>query len=243
MKYQIAELIEITDGHAFLKAMQESFAQTVGSQRTFRVTATPLHLGTAFAELENEALVRLLKDPPRARRSGWTVKPLGSLRRNALGFENERPDYHHMIFIKNGHLEFWTEIDDSFCWQQPEQDMQKHPRLYPYAVVEYPVSFARLYRGLVELIGLSGNVIFQMQFVNVKGAILLPYQPGSIGFDHPHEPVKPLARDSLIFEKKMVGHDFDPDPVALSMIKDLYFEFGYERKHIPFFDDKDQCRL
>ena len=118
-----------------------------------------------------------------------------------------------------------------------------HPRLYPYPVVEHPVSFLRLYRALTDYLKIDCDIVFQMQYLNVKGAILLPYQPESIRFMHPVEPVKPLGRDRLVFEAKRFAKDFDPDPCALEMIKDLYYQFGYDREHIPFFDDTGHCKL
>ena len=42
--------------------------------------------------------------------------------------------------------------------------------------------------------------------------------------------------------KRAMTYD-DPDPTALELIKELYFAFGYDRKHIPFFDATGHCRL
>ena len=80
-----------------------------------------------------------------------------------------------MKFIKNGHLEFWTAIDQYSCWQQDPVEMKIHPRLYPYPAVEHPLSFLRLYRALADLLRIHGDILFQMQYLNIKGAILLPY--------------------------------------------------------------------
>ena len=245
LEYDIAEILEVRDSTRFLRMMQDSFEAKIGSERFFRVTGTPTDLGRVSADLEQHELLKLLEKPPNphGRFSGWDVKPLRPLRRTALGFENERFDYRHMKFIKNGHLEFWTAIDDSFCWRQDSTEMKEHPRLYPYPVVEHPVSFLRLYRALVDLLRIDCDVIFQMQYLNVKGVILLPYQPESIGFMHPMDPVRPLERNRLVFEPKKFPKDFDPDPCALEIIKDLYYEFGYTREHIPFFDESGHCKL
>ena len=245
MEYDIAEILEVRDVDRFLKMMQELFEAEIGSKRYFRITATPTDLGQISAYLEQSELRKLLEEPPNphGRFSGWDVKPMRPLRRTALGFENEKIAFHHMKFVKNGHLEFWTAIDESFCWQQKSEEMKEHPRLYPYPVVEHPVSFLRLYRALADLLKIDCEVVFQMQYLNVKGAILLPYQPGSIGFDYPMEPVKPLERNRLLFPPKTFPRAFDPDPCALEIVKDLYYEFGYGREHIPFFDETGHCKL
>lgn len=121
--------------------------------------------------------------------------------------------------------------------------MTVNPRLYPYPVIEHPVSFARLYRALADLLAFDCEVSFQMQYLNVAGARLLPYQPESIGFLNPLEPAKPLDRNRLVFSPMKFPKDFDPDPCALELIRDLYYEFGYSREHIPFFDETDHSKL
>jgi len=245
LEYDIAEILEVRDVTRFMKMMQELFETEIGTKRFFRITGTPANLGQISANLDRKELRKLLAEPPNphSRFSGWDVKPLRPLRRTALGFENERIDFHHMKFIKNGHLEFWTAIDDSFCWNQDPKEFVEHPRLYPYAVVEHPVSFLRLYRALADLLGHEGDVVFQMQYLNIQGAVLRPYQPESIGYMRPMESIKPLERKRLVFEPKKFPGNFDPDPRALELIKDLYYEFGYSREQIPFFDENDQCKL
>ena len=242
MEYDIADILEIADATELLKAMQEIFEQRIENRRFFRITATPSDLQQASANLMDPKLHELLEKPS-GRDAGWVVKPLPPLKRNALGYENDRMDFHHLKFIKNGHLEFWTAVDDHFCWRQDEKAMEEHPRLYPFPVVEYPVSFCRLYRDLVDFLNITSEIIIQMQYLNVKGAILLPYQPESIGFMHPLEPIKPLERNRLVFGRKRAAARFDPDPTALLVIEDLYFEFGYGREHIPFFDTTGHCKL
>jgi hypothetical protein len=222
--------------------MQQAFEEKIGQRPMFRITGTPTELEDMPESIRNPQLASVLEDPP-GRTDGWTVKPLPPFRRNALGFENDRIDWHHLKFIRNGHLEFWTEIDYSFCWNQTEESFKQHPRLYPYAVVEYPLSFCRLYSRVITTLGIQSPVIFQIQYLNVKGVILLPYRPESIGFMHPMESVKPLDRQRLVLPKHRVSPNFDPDRVALDLVQDLYFEFGYERKHIPFFDASGHSTL
>ena len=234
VKLDIADILELRDPNQFLGAMQEEFQGRVGPMRCFRVTATPSDLGEVSASLSDSTLLGLLEKPP-GRDGGWTVKPVAPLRRNALGFENDRTDFQHLKFIRNGHLEFWTAIDDHFCWRQDATSFKQHPRLYPYAVVEYPLSFCRLYKELVNLLAITSKIILQMQYINVEGVVLLPFRPDSIGFMHPIDPIKPSERGRLVFAKHVVPHDYDPDLATLDLVEDLYFQFGYSRQHIPFF--------
>jgi hypothetical protein len=234
VEYDIADILELREPDQLLKLMQAEFEARVGSAPYFRITGTPSTL-RIFSSQNDRTLAHLLENPP-GRESGWTVKPLPPLRRNALGFENDRIDFHHLKFIRNGHLEFWTKIDQSFAWQQDEASFKEHPRLYPYPVVEHPLSFCRLYEKLVQHLDIQSTVIIQMQYINAKGVVLLPYRPESIGFMHPMEPIKPAERNRLVFPKHYFPHNFDPEQAALEVVEELYYEFGYGREHIPFFD-------
>lgn len=242
MEYDIADILEMRDASQFLKVMQEVFEERIGNRPFFRITGTATDLHDTTADLGDPVLREILEKPV-GRDAGWLVQPLPPLKHNVLGFENDRIDFHHLKFIKNGHLEFWTQIDDHFCWRQSEKARKEHPRLYPYPVVEYPVSFCRLYKRLVSALQIKSSVIFQMQYLNVKGVILLPYQPESIGFMHQIEPIVPLERNRLVFPKKTVPATFEPDPTALDLVQDLYVQFGYGREHIPFFDSSGRSRL
>ncbi len=245
MKYDIAEVLETREASELRKMMQEDFEQRIGQERSFRITATPADLGEVSADLDDNRLIKILLQPPNphGRQGGWDAKPLPPLQRTSWGFENERIDFHHMKFIKNGHLEFWTGIDKYFCWQQDVQEMKERPRLYPYPVVEHPLSFVRLYRAVVDFLNIESDITFQMEYLNIQGAILLPYQPESIAFMVPMEPIKPLGRNLLLFEPKRFQRNFDPDPTALDIIKDVYYEFGYGREQIPFFDQSGHSTL
>jgi len=235
VEYDIADILELRDLDQLLKVMQSEFETRVGAQPFFRITGTPADL-KAVASPSDRTLIEFLQNPP-GRESGWTVKPLPPLRRNALGFENDRIDFHHLKFIRNGHLEFWTRIDESFAWNQDEASFKRHPRLYPYPVVEYPLTFCRLYRKLADHLNVHSTVVFQMQYINVKGVVLLPYRPESIGFMDPTQPIKPAERSRLVFPKHYLPYNFDPDKAALELVEELYYEFGYGREHIPFFDE------
>ena len=235
MEYDIADILELRDLDQLLKVMQSEFETRVGDLPFFRITGTPSDL-KAVASPSDRTLIELLQNPP-GRESGWTVKPLPPLRRNALGFENDRIDFHHLKFIRNGHLEFWTRIDESFAWNQDEASFKRHPRLYPYPVVEYPLTFCRLYRKLADHLKVHSTVVFQMQYINVKGVVLLPYRPESIAFMHATQPIKPAERSRLVFPKHYLPYNFDPDKASLELVEELYYEFGYGREHIPFFDE------
>jgi len=168
VQYDIADILEVRDLNLFSRMKQETFEERVGTDRFFRITGTPADLGQVSADLEQPALLKLLEKPPNphGRSGGWDVRPLPPLKR----FENQRTEFHHMKFVKNGHLEFWTAIDQYFCWQQDPVEMKTHPRRYPYPVVEHPLSFLRLYRASADFLQIHSDILFQMQYLNIISA-------------------------------------------------------------------------
>jgi hypothetical protein len=228
-----AEWWEITNPKDLSSKLRRDFTNTIGNNRFFRLVAIPKVLEDRAAKLVDAGVQQLLRDSI-GRRSGWTTRALPPLRRTPSGIETEKVDYHHVRLLNNGALEFSTAIDQEFCWQQPVESMEKHPRLYPYPVVEFPVSFCREYFQLTNLLGITSEITFEMEYRNIEGAILLPYRPESLGFAMLMDPVNPWNKTNLILRPHAAANPFVPEEVAFSMVLDLYHSFGYEERHIPF---------
>ncbi len=236
------ELWEINQPDLLMRRMREEYEQQITGERFFRITATPTNLQSNVIDTGSQELRNLLERPP-FRDSGWTVEAHGPIQRTNRGLESDDPDWGRIILLKNGHFEFWKRIDWLFCWNQDLKVMQQHPRLYPFAVVEYPVTFVRLYRKILDQLNLKFDVLFQMQYSNIDGAVLLPYHPDSVHYAISAKAVLPMQKSTIIIEPRSAGYGFDPDPIVLDMLEDVYAEFGYERKHIPFFDQTGHCNI
>lgn len=173
-----------------------------------------------------------LENPPEQRYAGWNMDTVGPARLTQFGFNRGDGLFRELALLWNGHCEFVTEIDDSFSWRQDSSEFQDHPLLYPYPVVEYPVSFSRFVSTLYDHAGYQGSVLLRMEYWNIKGAILRPGHPNSIGF----------TLESSTFDE---GDDFASetstelpimeDRPAYKLIVDLYAAFGFGEDAIPFF--------
>jgi hypothetical protein len=227
---------EITDPNELFSFVDGRFKKKVADRRFFRLTATPLDLGKLSIDLGDKAVVDKLERPVDQRKHGWNVEPIPPITASAIGFESANTKYHFVWLMRNGHLEFWTEIDDSFCWMQDEAELARHPRFYPYAVTEYPVSFLRLAKDLYRHLGVSGKVFWRMQYYNIQGCYMSPYHPEAVGFRYPMNPPKLFEKPELLLDATLEP-DFAPDRSAFDRIKEVYYRFGYQEKHIPFFNE------
>jgi hypothetical protein len=174
------------------------------------------------------------------RPEGWNVRVGGNNNQivaDALGLRSEHltlneTDIPFIRLMRSGHLEFWVPIGTlTLCWNQPENESQIRPRLWPTAVCEYPVSFLRFAKELYRRLDIDSQLIWRMEYRNLRGCALLPYSPGGVVFEPPHI----FEYDHFSPRERTLEADFVADQSALEMLCDFYQAFGYESKHIPFF--------
>jgi len=232
----------ITNVDTLLRSMDHLFEYAVQNDRYFRLTITPHNLRGGLFNPSDAKIQEILSNPPQQRAHGWNMKSIAPIRIYAAGLESETLNNRYLYYLNlltSGHLEFWTPIDDHFCWNQDPQEMERHPRLYPYAATEHPISFLRLAKALYQQLNLSCPYNWRMQYWNLQGCILLPYHPGIVDFDYPFN--HPIPYKDLHFMRDAnLDADFDPDASALILIEKLYQAFTYSRSHIPFFDKNGQ---
>jgi hypothetical protein len=121
---------------------------------------------------------------------------------------------------------------------QTEKEFKRNPRLYPYPVNEYPVSFLRLYRTIINAEHLVDDFILNLHYRNLKGYSLAPYRPGVVGFEFATS-LKPFGEKHLLLSNNMLKHDFDPDESAFEIIKQFYSAFGYDSEVVPFYNKEE----
>jgi len=196
------------------------------------------------SKLHDTAVKRSLEEPEVTgnRHDGWTFHSFGELRVRQERLEKGRglPDAgrvhnHVRVFTTNGRVEFMTGLED-FEWGPSARGGKGGWSLYPYTVVEYPVSLLRLlayvYRDITQ-----GEVLLQSVFFGVKGSTLAPYRPGAVYFprlqswdeDLLYCPIDPLVAGAGEIVQA-------PDSVAFRLIKPLYEAFGYDEEKIPFYE-------
>jgi len=84
--------------------------------------------------------------------------------------------------LTNGCLEYECVLGENFYWRQAPQESQRQPRLWPYPVIEYPLSFLKLYKSISVLAGLTGSHYVELRYVNINRHILPAGAPTQFGF-------------------------------------------------------------
>jgi hypothetical protein len=234
-------LSEIRQWRSLLDQAERLARAEIGNERFFRLAAVPDAPHPGFVPLDTEELVRLLRHPPGQRQNGWNMESILEVERRSWGIRRGRPDFRRLSVYSNGLVEFRTAIDHSFCWRQSEEAFARRPEIYPYPVVEYPVTFLRMVKAIYELAGYAGDAHWQMQYLNIRGVTLRPYAPSQVGYDFADH-VRPFE-EAHFSRTSDLPAGFDPDSHALSVILDFYRDFGYSREQVPFFDSDDRFTL
>ena len=219
------------------ESIDAEFSEIIGLKRYFRLTVTPTLNDNNMIDPEDTNLIKMIEYPPKQRIGGWSIRPIQPIHFDGEKYFSDNIEYHHLRLYRSGHLEFWTEIDEHFCWRQYHDEFLKSPRLYPLSVTEYPVSFLRFAKELYAYLKTNCFFYWTLEYWNLKGCILLPYHPQAFGFISPDSPPRPFAKD-YFKGKSQLMQDFKPDQEAFKLIKEFYYAFGYKKEHIPFFDDE-----
>lgn len=221
-----------------LRSSRDSFLREITSTPYFRIAACVQETSGDLLDTDDENLRSLLRRPPGSRSDGWIVRPDPEPTPSLEGISNPRDSWHYLSCERRAVLEFGTPIDDTFCWQQPAKERAKSPRLYPYAVVEYPVSFLRLWHALLAKFvpSLTGSVV-HLEFLNCAGCHLRPGHPGSIAYRSENlYPLRPWREPHLELPFRNLPIDFEPDFEAYELACRIYAAFGFEREAVPLFD-------
>lgn len=231
--------LNIKELDKFRDEMKKRFLEKISDDRFFRLAVTPVSFRDIVL-LDMNKVKDILLSPSYKRESGWTTETIGNFVTTLEGIENDNFSWRHLNFLKNGFLEFWVKVDESFCWQQNAEEMKNHPRLYPYVVCEYPVSFFYLLKDLISSLSISSEYIFEGGFYNCKGAYMRPGHTKSVmyqaGF---YKPVYWIHDYPLELRERRIAKDFTPEPEAYNTVVEIYNAFSIsDEKAIPFFDEK-----
>ena len=228
-------LVRTADGDVFAEVMRERFEAQVGESPFLWLSATAVTPRPRLVPLDEPKVDSILSDPPGSRPNGWNMADLDYRRRRSMNaVELGAREHKYLEVYENGHVEFWTPISDLFCWMQSPEEQKNRPRLYPYAVVEYPVSFLRLVSALLNTAGFSGEMLIQLQYRNIGGYILRPGRPELIGFESPLVPSTPFPEKHLRVGPRRTPGSSNPDEVGFDLLKSVYRAFGIAAEEIPF---------
>lgn len=205
------------------------------------LSATPQMLIPRSIDLNSAEIERLILHPPNNRQAGWNMDfPRRTIEHGANSIIRGDQDYGALTLMSNGYMELVISAVAAFCWPQEEEEIRKCPRFNPYAVCEFPVTFLRLYRTIVDKTNLPGPFVFNLAYKNIKGIVLWPGHPMSIAYGSPMTEARPFPSNELILEGFPIEKTFEPDKIAYQVIAEVYRAFGYKSETVPFYDDANE---
>jgi hypothetical protein len=171
------------------------------------------------------------------RESGWNLRRvLREIRQTKYGFECGSENSSLVLrILENGVVTATVPINDAITRPPLGVWRPNGAALYPYAVVEYPLSFCILIQNLHQILpeqNCGGEIV--MIYRGIRGYCLRPYRPGIVGYDMDFE-VRAFPDDCFEYWVE-VDASFEPNEVAYKLIHRFYRAFGHESKVIPFWD-------
>ncbi len=228
-----------------LHIMNSRFDKVVSDQPYYRIFALPTVLNPDAVSTEDQPIRKMLYDPPNRRRpAGFGVTGLyepevlqtreGISGRNLTGGE--------IILLKNGYFEVRCPIYNQFQrgWGSAQFAIPNSVKwLYPYVVIEFPVSFLRLVKSIYDESGVNSDVFIQQDYHNITGYALPEGPPTFPTFGAFIDERGVYENSDPIHFDKVVGHNFVPDREAYQIVKHVYEKFELvDPRAIPAFDEK-----
>ena len=231
------QILSLSQGTAVRDVLYGTMEKEIAKQPFFWMMACPEYPRKKFFDIDSGNIKSLLENPPGSTPNGWNMEAMTfPFRRVGMGLVRGDKRYERLSLFENGAMEFLTPLNTHFCWRQDEEEFKKNPQLYPYAVVEYPVTFLRLYRAILELIQDKENIFVYLSYKNLKGYSLKPYLPNVVGYEFPSRDIIPFKDVDLNLDAT-VAADFRPDKVAHDeFLRYVYSQFGYPPEVIPCYD-------
>lgn len=203
------------------------------------LSAAPQKLVARSIDLNSVEIEQLILYPPDNRQSGWNMDfPRRTIERAANLITRGDQDYGTLTLMSNGYMELVISVAESFFWPQKEEEIRTTPRFNPYAVCEFPVTFLRLYRAIVDKTNLPGPFVVNLAYKSIKGVVLWPGHPNSIAYGSPLTEARPFPTVDLILDPLPIEKTIEPDKVAYQLIAEVYRAFGYKPEAIPFYNDE-----
>ena len=212
------------------------------SEPSFFLCVGPRRVSAKQLDLQSAAVTNFLRVPsPEDRRSGWNMslvdrEPfLQSGSRISMG----NPKFASLTLLANGFMTFEAPLSKTFFRSESEEELKARPLLWPFPVVEFPASFFRMYRRLIEAFAISETEwCIALFYHHLKGVFLAPHHPLSPFFDIGNQ-AKMYNHEDLSVTEVVRLTEFTPDIVTYQVLSRMYERFGLNEKDIPFFVDEE----
>lgn len=242
-------LLQLQTPEAFAEHTDRLFRAEVGDRPYLRVTATPLPVGGRDIREHREAIAQLLSSPPEYRQNGFALQ-MGvageGVRQSASGLRRPRLDFKHLRLLWNGHLEYWSAADTEVLSWGIEQNLPAAQRSFnPLVIIESAASFIRLAKSVWTTAGITGEAEFRLSLTGVQGRKIPPYADNTygrlFGIDGLGDPAIGTFQDADVHAGPVREQIAAlPGTVVFRLVSEVYYRLGYQREHIPYFDDQNR---
>lgn len=232
-------LNELVDGKALANSAVEDFVKTY-DEPAFYIGVVPRHPNPSQIDLSSKPVSDFLQAYSNEDRElGWNMKIVSRRRinRSSAKISMGEPEVATISVLANGYMSFQTPLNERFCWGQSDEEFKSRPRLSPYAVVEFSVSFLRMYRRFIDTFSISDNEwCVVICYHKVNGYFLAPGHPMNPFYDSGDAKMYSGSDDILIAD--VMSGEFMPDAIGYKLLSRVYECFGLTERNIPFFVDE-----
>ena len=228
-----------------LQSRYNSFIKEISDQPYYHIYASPNESNRKLVSTEEQRIRDILSNPPNKRFAGFGVTGLWKEKIYQLkdGIKGSNITGGEITLLNNGYFEVNCPINIQFQrgWGSPQFAIPKSVKwLYPYVVIEFPVSFMRLVKAIYDEAGIDSDVFVQQNYHNITGYALPEGPPTHPTFGAFWDERGVYKDAAPIHSKKRVHNDFIPDCVAYDLVKDVYSAFGLlDSQAIPAFDETE----
>jgi hypothetical protein len=196
------------------------------------ISATPLIVRDEVIDIFDRELRDLIRNPPYERGGGWSIGGWQDIRPSLYGLtaSGRSPDSVELEVFRNAHVELRLLIDGRFIRERWTNNGSESPLLYPFSVIEYPISFLHFVNKVYSTHGQIDPCVIQFGLYNIKGY-------GLTEGLRPERIVSPpnfWSEEHLEIPAYQASIPLDVERTAKSLADRLWNAFGFEKA--PLFD-------
>ena len=203
---------------------------------TYRIFTVPEHLDRALINTRSPEVKEILMSPPGLRPNSFGYRGLSRTQLTPEGIEGAGiTAEQELTLLENGYLELRCPLRNAlFQWYKEESGVSDADWLYPYAVLEMPLSFLKVAKVLYELANIRTDLRLRQEYRNVAGFALPSGHPGNPFFGRD---LRSFEGEHIASREVHLSLDYKPGRVVRELVEEVYAYFGYGANAIPLIED------